>query len=320
MVGKQGMCLIIVSAYRVCPQPFDATSNTVTAQQTKLLIQQGVKQPNPRKQFVTDLITQIKNWQATGKDVLIGMDTNENVDSPHSYIAKLFMETDLIDLHHHRYPASSKPATYQRRSTPIDLMAGSPLLASALTSAWILPFGEPSLLKGDHRLLGLEFSPDVLFGSTTATLVAPLLRGIDSRNDQHVHQFNKYVVQQCNLHRLSERLENLHGRSKFDDPATQELEAIDETLTCILTKADLQCRPLSQVPWSPEVHQVYLVYRFWSLMLTSKRTERDLSVALAAIMVKVGQEFVDPQGRSRTANLRRAQKHLKHVKRHADQL
>jgi len=33
-VGQHGMCLIIVSAYRVCRQPFDATTTTSTAQQT----------------------------------------------------------------------------------------------------------------------------------------------------------------------------------------------------------------------------------------------------------------------------------------------
>jgi len=47
LVGQHGMRLIVVSAYRVCPQQFDATTSTVTAQQTRLLLQQGVTNPNP---------------------------------------------------------------------------------------------------------------------------------------------------------------------------------------------------------------------------------------------------------------------------------
>jgi len=46
-VGQCGMHLIVVSAYRLCPQQFDATANMVTAQQTRLLLQQGITNPNP---------------------------------------------------------------------------------------------------------------------------------------------------------------------------------------------------------------------------------------------------------------------------------
>jgi len=92
------------------------------------------------------------------------MDANEDVDNPQSKIARIFRETDLLDLHHHRYPAVKKPATHQRGSYPIDIMLGSRLLSMALIHAWMHPFGNPHLIKGDHRLLGLDFSPDILFG------------------------------------------------------------------------------------------------------------------------------------------------------------
>jgi len=85
------------------------------------------------------------------------MDANQNVDDPNSKIAHIFDETDLIDLHHHRYLMRAKPATYQRGSNPIDIMLGSPLLARALSQAWILPFGNPPMIKGDHCLMGLDF-------------------------------------------------------------------------------------------------------------------------------------------------------------------
>jgi len=71
------MRLIVVSAYRVCPQTFNATTTTVTAQQTHLLLQQGVTNPNPHKQFITDLITQINSWRQQNKEVLVGLDANE---------------------------------------------------------------------------------------------------------------------------------------------------------------------------------------------------------------------------------------------------
>ncbi len=166
MVGQQGRRTIVVSAYRVCKQDFDATTNTATAQQTRLLLQQGHTSPNPRQQFISDLIVQVKKWRQQGKEVLIGMDANEDVDNTKSHISRIFAETDLIDLHHHRHPAQPKPATYQRGTDPIDMIIGSELFAAALTAAWMLPFGAPPLLKGDHRLIGADFHPGILFGSS----------------------------------------------------------------------------------------------------------------------------------------------------------
>jgi len=134
-----------------------------TAQQTRLLLRQGVSNPNPRTQFISDLILQVRAWRSQKKEVLIGLDANKNIDSPNAHIAKLSDDTDLIDLHQHRFPAQPKPATHQRGSHPIDMMIGSPLLATALQYAWILPFGEPAMIKGDHWLLGLDFPYHIIW-------------------------------------------------------------------------------------------------------------------------------------------------------------
>jgi len=189
------MRLFVVSAYRVCNQQFDVMTITTTVQQTHLLLKQGVPNPDPKTQFITDLISQVKQWQASGVEVLIGMDANEDVDNPHSKIARVFRKTDLIDLHHHRYPALLKPATHQCGSHPIDIMLGSQLLSMALLHAWMLPFGEPYLIKGDHHLLGLDISPDILFGGQTEHPTPGLIRGINSRNKLHVPKYCKTVIQ-----------------------------------------------------------------------------------------------------------------------------
>jgi len=194
LVGKHGMQLIIVSAYHVCPQQFDATTIAVTVQQTWLLLQQGVTNPNPRQQFILGIINQIKQWHNRDVEVLIAMDANKNVDDPCSKIAWIFMETDLVDLHHYQYPATPKPATHQQGSNTIDIMLDSPLLASALINACFLPFGEPHLIKGDNRLLGLDFSLNILFGGCTETPAPSLMRGLNSQNELQVPKYCKKVI------------------------------------------------------------------------------------------------------------------------------
>jgi len=87
LVGQNSKRAIIVSAYHVCKQEFDATTNTATAQQTRLLLQNGTTNPNPWQQFITDLIMQVQTWRRQGKEVLIGMDANKDVDNTKSHIS-----------------------------------------------------------------------------------------------------------------------------------------------------------------------------------------------------------------------------------------
>jgi len=94
------------------------------------------------------------------------MDANKDTDNPKSYINRIFTETDLLDIHQYRHPATKKLATYQRSSMPIDMMLGTTLFTAATTAMWMLPFGDPPLLKGDHQLIGTDFHPGILFGST----------------------------------------------------------------------------------------------------------------------------------------------------------
>jgi len=96
---------------------------------------------------------------------LICLDANENVTNPTTKgLGCLMAETDLIDLHYHRYPHRLCPSTYNRGSQTIDICMGSPEFVVAMTAATILPFGIPIHLTGDHRALVLDFNSSILFG------------------------------------------------------------------------------------------------------------------------------------------------------------
>jgi len=44
----------------------------------------------------------------------------------------------------------------------------------------------------------------ILFGNTMSELSPGLLRGVNSKNDQHVQKFCKQVVASCNMKQLDE--------------------------------------------------------------------------------------------------------------------
>jgi len=321
-MGRNDKRIIVVSGYRVCNQQFDAASMTVSAQQTRLMQAQGIPKPNPRKHFITDLIAQIKTWRQAHKDIILCIDANEPVDDPRSDISRLFTETDLTDLHHYLYPATRKPATHQRGSHAINLIAGSPLIVSALVHAWIHPFGDPVCIKGDHRLLGIDLDPKILFGTADLPSYHSQLRGTNSRHPQKVTKFCKRVVDRCNQQRLAERLAVLQQLPHLDPDHLVELEAIDERLTKILLQADRECTPPTASPWSPDLNQAYLRHRMWTIALTAHRTKRDLSAAITLIRQRLTPSPLDDlePTRSLSINLRNSQKALRAAKKAASDL
>jgi len=101
------------------------------------------------------------------------MDANDNVDDPKAMIAQLFSKRDLINLHHHCYLFLQTPATHKWGSHTINLTAGSPLVAKALVMAWIHPFGDPAMIKGDYHMLGLTINPNILLATLQSQQAPP---------------------------------------------------------------------------------------------------------------------------------------------------
>jgi len=253
------------------------------------------------------------------KDIILGMDANEDVDHPQSDIMRLFNETDLIDLHTHCYPATPKPATHQRGSRPIDIIAGSPRCASAVCRAWILPFGMPPTIKGDHRLMGLDFDTELLFGSSPTNPMATIPRGVNSKHELHVSKFCKETVIECNKYRIRERLDLLTSKIHLSEDDLKELESIDERITKILVLADHRCCPLSGTPWSLAIQTAWLRHRYWSLRLTAFRTKKDFSAAIKAIEARLDPtEIPLIPGKSLSAHLKQAQKQLREARHEAE--
>jgi len=149
-------------------------------------------------------------------------------------------------------------------------MAGTPHIANALIAAWMHPFHDPATIKGDHRLLGVDLDPEVLFGTNMTPAAPHASRGVNSRHPQKVHKFCKQVIAKCNKHNLAECVAALQMLDRLDTVDINELELIDTLLTKILVRADRQCTPENPAPWSPELNRAYLCHRFWLILLTAK--------------------------------------------------
>jgi len=215
------------------------------------------------------------------------MDANDPIDDPKADISCLFHETNLTDLHYHKYPGLRKPATQQCSSKAIDLIAGSPQVAEALVHAWICPFGEPAAIKGDHHLLGVDLDPDILFGNAIAPPAPLSIRSINSCQEQKVTKFCKRVISKCNQHQIAECIAHLQSLKMLGPTDIAELEHIDEQITKILLGADHHCQPMNSDPWSPELNQAYLRHWLWTIALSAHKNDRNMSDILDSIKARL---------------------------------
>jgi len=201
------------------------------------------------------------------------------------------------------------------------MIIGTNLFATALTAAWILPFGDPPLLKGDHRLLGADFHPGILFGSQPLSISTPLARGINSWHEQHVIQFCKKVVKKCNQEQLAKQIMPLLSKETLNNQDIIELKSIDAALTRILVKEDQRCRPLSILPWSPALQQAYLLHRYWIIHRTAKHLDVDFNDILKQLEACLNPKLIDKDNtKPLSMKLRHVQKALHKAKHKMDQL
>jgi len=109
--GKDDQHYIVLLGYRVGDnQTVDLGSNNTYNQQFRILHQQGEPSPDPRTQFLDDLIHQIQVWQEQHKAVLICIDANDNPQQESTNgDTRIFQETDLCDLHSVKHPHQHRP-------------------------------------------------------------------------------------------------------------------------------------------------------------------------------------------------------------------
>jgi len=238
LIGKRHKRYLIVTAYRVGNQRPVIGTNTAYTQQYNILLSKNQLDPDPRESFVQDIIAFVNRWQTT-HDILLCLDANDSTsESRDKGIERIIDETDLIDLHRYRHPHLQPPATHNRGRLTIDYCLGTPGFARALTAAWMLPFGLPVTLSGNHQTLGLEFNHDILFGVKNPPMTPYFHRGIYSTAYTTVRKFNDVVAQECAKHNLYNKAQVLASKYRFSNQDHDQLEEIDQQLTKILTKTN----------------------------------------------------------------------------------
>jgi len=269
------------------------------------------------------LTAQVLKWQKENVKVLLCLNTNEDVTklSFNNSIGTLIAATDLMDLHAHQHPNWLRPATYQRGVNTIDICLASPGFMKVLTKTSILPFHYPPTMLGDHRIIGVDFDPSILFGYLELPPTWYISNwGINFNAQTKVTLYSKKVSQEWDQQNIQEHINKLKTKSSFSADNHAELKQIDMDLMEILVKVDQQCTKYHMTPWSPQLHKAYLEHKYWSLQVTSIKTKRNLDNVIQPIQEKLKIDIHNKNHKkSLQSNMKRVQQQLREIKKKAEE-
>jgi hypothetical protein len=299
-LGKQNKRLTVLTAYR-SPRQQPHAGFGFYDQQYALLLSQGVKKPNVRKKFITDITSLINELQTAGHEVLVSLDANETPgqDSSHG-IRHLMEECTLTDLH--CLGPNSPPATYKYGvDRKIDYMLGTPAVAQCVRRAGFLAYDNGIFSK--HRGLFIDLDFTALMGAVDAIITAPS-RGLHSENQVSVDRYLEALKKYFADHKIDNRVRDLKtvASSLTTSQCKESYDVIDRDVTRAMLHAEKEAkRPSGKYEWSPKLREAGLLARYWNLRLKELDGGAQMSSVLSRLRQRIHSlhiKLVDDLGES----------------------
>jgi hypothetical protein len=241
--------LVIITAYR--PIPANGL-NTNWMQQWTLLREQGVKEPDPIKEFYKDLTEQLIKWQHQGYEIILMIDANEVIGSKPGGLTDIAIQlnmADLIALHH---GIKNEPNTHIRGSKRIDYILGTQRVQDCCTHSGILPFYNG--YASDHRPIYASINlPQLMSDKNVTNLESQAARLISKSTPrerlQAIHLVDDHYQAQ-NLYKRMETLDQLNTNEWQPEHQDEYNDCDAQHIVGLLAAEHKACRP-KPYPWSP---------------------------------------------------------------------
>jgi len=280
LTKKDKQLLTIISAYRVSTKFGPHVGHTtIVAQEFRCLIQAGRPQNiDPRKAFITDIITFIKDLQQSQHDIILLMDANEAPNTRDGVIQQLQQECQLYDALTYKYPHPPSPSSYKNGPHRLDYILISDTLLPHVQHITMLPFDHSEVIS-DHRPMLIDFNFNAVFNSLK---VQPnpfdhSRRGVRLTNLKSIDNYQTHLRRNVREHKVIERLTTTQRR--LNRTPTQFLidhfndldEEYGRYMIASQRKASKQFN--KSPPWSPILHKAGSRVRYWRSRQSSILTD-----------------------------------------------
>ena len=207
-VGKKNKRLSVITGYRCVRSTGDGSA--WTQEKIYMRAKQEKTSPNPRRQFILDMITFVRNKKKLGHDIILSLDANEVIGEETSGISKLIHDCglyDLLDIPELDAEAQLQETFRRGNNRRIDYMLGTQRPRDSIRRRGALAYNDGII--SDHRGLFIDFDPAFLFGGSILDPVAPASRGFTSKNDKKVKKYLDNLEKYFTDHKVVERVDRL---------------------------------------------------------------------------------------------------------------
>ena len=201
--GQRDEGVVIITAYRVCQETNHSPGpNTAFSQQYIAMREEGIREPNPRKQILVDLETLIADQRSRGYRPILLIDANgDYVHGKDATLGNFLLNTGLQDPFLSRYKNPIR--TYLRGSNRIDYIFMDGALTQSVQRIGYLGTHEGAI--SDHVMAYVDMDHHQMFAGTLNKPPPPHLRDIMIGQEDKIQAFHKVLHTQLDVHKIHER-------------------------------------------------------------------------------------------------------------------
>ena len=268
-MGKDSREILILTAYNV-PQDTPAGDDTLHAQQTSQYLINKIDNPHPRKLFIKDLLTLIKEAVNDDQDIILMGDFNEIIGEDPRMMAQVLTAGRLTDIHANCHGNKTNIATYIQGKRRVDYCFASPRLMDHVLRCGFETFH--ALIGSDHRGYYVDLLMQGLFDRRLPAILSPAERCIQSSHPRlvkrYIEKLHKYFVDHNIIQKAKE------AKNYYD---AEKIEKLDKLITVGMLHAESKYRNCLRLPWSKEINKVMTKFNILKIHLSSLRNNIDCS-------------------------------------------
>ena len=289
ITGQKSKAISIITGYRSCKGHITTAGiGTTFHREYEFYRNKGIKSPNPRRMFLIELETVIKQLQSTGNAIIVMLDANEVLENGGAF-ADWVARLDLHDIHHHHPAPSTYIGSSDRR---IDYIFGCHQIIEYVTSSGTLSYIDGP--QSDHRSLFVDVNVAgyLSYDATLNSHLPAKARSLRTGNPELVSAYTNVMLDYYSHHTMEERMDHLFNNfhEMTREQITSSLESWDRDQGRAMKKAEKELQ-LSPTPyaWSPQLRNAALTRRYWKFRLREIKHNADYGPSIRRLQEQIQQ-------------------------------
>ncbi|KAL3803357.1 hypothetical protein HJC23_009321 [Cyclotella cryptica] len=251
-LASGGVLHAIISGYLPCKPGKQARGRTVWEQHSRYFQARGDFR-YPSTILIEDLTNQILEWRKAGEEVLLCIDSNQDVYTGPLAIA-LRQASIQMSCMIHQALGEQVPNSHFRGSGKLSTIFGTPGLLEGNAMCYPHWYG-----VGDHRVFLLELSANSLFGGEYPAIARPTSRQLTCKINRVRTNYCKALTRLVREHNMPVKLTRIQALSGMMSPSASQAihDKWDQELGEFMSHAERKCTKFRNcsIEYSPTVGQ-----------------------------------------------------------------